>query len=187
MKRLFLLFTLVVFALCANAQSVTKFLGIPVDGTEYAFKNKLKAKGFKDSKLIGGALEGEFNGEDVYVSVQTQGGKVQRVIVSDRDYRDEGQIRIRFNKLLDQFSRNEKYFTDYRNEYLVDSDDLSYEMSVNNKQFQAAFYQKANETSTLANSSYRLVWFAVTRNPLLGFGIAIYYENRLNEADGSDL
>ena len=112
---------------------------------------------------------------------------MQRVIVSDRDYRDEGQIRIRFNKLLDQFSRNEKYFTDYRNEYLVDSDDLSYEMSVNNKQFQAAFYQKANETSTLANSSYRLVWFAVTRNPLLGFGIAIYYENRLNEADGSDL
>lgn len=103
MKRLFLLFTLVVFALCANAQSVTKFLGIPVDGTEYAFKNKLKAKGFKDSKVVDGALEGEFNGEDVYVSVQTQSGKVWRISVLDKTFRNETQIRIRFNNLLDMF------------------------------------------------------------------------------------
>ena len=186
MKRLFLLFTLVVFALCANAQSVTKFLGIPVDGTEYAFKNKLKAKGFKDSKVVDGALEGEFNGEDVYVSVQTQSGKVWRVSVMDKTFRDETQIRIRFNNLLDMFYSNKKYLSHPNNEFLSQMEDIEYEIAVHNKQYQAVFYQQLEEDSLL-NSYDRTVWFRIGGKSYPGYVIVLYYENNLNEADGSDL
>lgn len=187
MKRLFLLFTLVVFALCANAQSVTKFLGIPVDGTEYAFKNKLKAKGFKTSRYATDALEGEFNGEEVFVSVQTKSGKVWRVAVMDKVARSEVQIKIRFNNLLEQFFRNKKYFSHPENIYITDSERIGYEILINKKQYQGAFYQKEGEVSSLEDSLSRSVWFTIGQDDYGEYRIVIFYENRLNEADGSDL
>ena len=72
MKRLFALVALCLLSIVAFAQKdVTKFLGIPVDGTKTQMIQKLKAKGFvyNQQKDI---LKGEFNGEQVEISVQTQ-------------------------------------------------------------------------------------------------------------------
>lgn len=89
-------------------KDVTEFLGIPVDGTKQQMIENLKAKGFVyDSKED--LLSGEFNGEDVSISIQTQGNKVWRVVVIDKIPRDETQIKIRFNKLVRQFENNESY------------------------------------------------------------------------------
>lgn len=99
-----LLFSAVLYA----QKDVTEFLGIPVDGTKQQMIENLKAKGFVyDSQAD--VLSGEFNGEDVSISIQTQGNKVWRVVVIDKISRDETQIKIRFNELVSQFENNESY------------------------------------------------------------------------------
>ncbi len=99
-----LLFSAVLYA----QKDVTEFLGIPVDGTKQQMIENLKAKGFVyDSQAD--VLSGEFNGEDVSISIQTQGNKVWRVVVIDKIPRDETQIKIRFNKLVRQFENKESY------------------------------------------------------------------------------
>lgn len=99
-----LLFSAVLYA----QKDVTEFLGIPVDGTKQQMIENLKAKGFVyDSQAD--VLSGEFNGEEVSISIQTQGNKVWRVTVVDENYRDETQIKIRFNKLVRQFENKESY------------------------------------------------------------------------------
>lgn len=99
-----LLFSAVLYA----QKDVTEFLGIPVDGTKQQMIENLKAKGFVyDSKED--VLSGEFNGEEVFIQVQTQGNKVWRLAVIDKSFRNETQIKIRFNNLVRQFVKNESY------------------------------------------------------------------------------
>lgn len=148
MKRLFTLVALCMLSVATFAQKdVTKFLGIPVDGTKTQMIQKLKAKGFvyNQSKDL---LKGEFNGEQVEISVQTQGNKVWRLAVSDVKGRDEGQIKIRYNKLINQFKNNENYMEISENEVLSEDEDIQYKMIVDNKQYQTAFYQVPNIDST---------------------------------------
>ncbi len=144
MKRLFTLVALCMLSVATFAQKdVTKFLGIPVDGTKTQMIQKLKAKGFvyNQSKDL---LKGEFNGEQVEISVQTQGNKVWRLAISDVKGRDEGQIKIRYNKLINQFKNNENYMEISENEVLSEDEDIQYKMIVDNKQYQTAFYQVPN-------------------------------------------
>lgn len=148
MKRLFTLVALCMLSVATFAQKdVTKFLGIPVDGTKTQMIQKLKAKGFvyNQSKDL---LKGEFNGEQVEISVQTQGNKVWRLAISDVKGRDEGQIKIRYNKLINQFKNNENYMEISENEVLSEDEDIQYKMIVDNKQYQTAFYQIPNIDST---------------------------------------
>lgn len=148
MKRLFTLVALCMLSVATFAQKdVTKFLGIPVDGTKTQMIQKLKAKGFtyNQQKDI---LKGEFNGEQVEISVQTQGNKVWRLAISDVKGRDEGQIKIRYNKLINQFKNNENYMEISENEVLSEDEDIQYKMIVDNKQYQTAFYQVPNIDST---------------------------------------
>ena len=110
---------LLCISMSVSAQlGVTKFLGIPVDGYKNEMIKKLKAKGFTDSVLGNDMLEGEFNGEKVYLSVVTNNNKVYRIAVIDQNPRGETDIKIRFNDLCDQFQNNAKYtpmsYTDYK-------------------------------------------------------------------------
>lgn len=153
MKRLFTLVALCMLSVATFAQKdVTKFLGIPVDGTKTQMIQKLKAKGFvyNQSKDL---LKGEFNGEQVEISVQTQGNKVWRLAVSDVKGRDEGQIKIRYNKLISQFKNNENYMSLSENEPLSEDEDIGYNILAYNKQYQVAFYQTPNIDSAQASQS----------------------------------
>ena len=144
MKKL--IFTLLIsfFALNAVAQKdVTKFLGIPVDGTKAEMIRKLKAKGFKSTTYDRGILEGEFNGYDVRIHIVTTNNKVSRIMVCDKNNVDESTIRIRFNNLCYQFNNNSKYIT-FKDFTIPDSEDISYNISVNNKRYEAIFYQLIN-------------------------------------------
>ena len=90
-------------------QNVTKFLGIPVDGSKADMIQKLKEKGFTYNTTTD-RLEGVFNGEKVHILIQTNKNKVWRIAVIDQITRDEGQIKIRYNLLCQQFKDNPKYF-----------------------------------------------------------------------------
>lgn len=139
-----------VFAEAAKSD-VTTFLGIPVDGTVSSMKQKLIRKGFVPKKVgTKEFLEGEFNGTDVRVYIVTNNNKVWRIMLADKNCVDEAQIKIRFNILVSQFVNNKRYIP--RHKYtLSDEEDISYEMTVHNKDYIACFFQAPNwESHTLA-------------------------------------
>ena len=141
-KKLFIIFVAVCMAVSGMAQTYpTKFLGIPIDGTKASMIQKLQAKGFTYDKAHD-CLTGQFNGSSVHVYVVTNGNKVWRIMVADANRFSEGEIRIRFNDLLRQFRKNQKYIPlndkDYR---LSENEDISYEMTINNKRYSAEFLQ----------------------------------------------
>lgn len=142
MKKLLSLVLLLACSAVSYAQNeVTQFLGIPVDGSKSEMIQKLKAKGFRyDSELD--CLKGEFNGRDSYISVVTNNNKVYRIMVRDVTSSSESDIRIRFNTLCRQFENNKKYQSLSSESYIIPEDEnISYEMSVNKKRYQASYFQ----------------------------------------------
>lgn len=125
-----------------NKTEVTKFLGIPVDGTKNQMIQKIKAKGFTYNQKQD-RLKGKFNGRDVYVSVVTNKNKVWRIMVQDVVPSSETDIKIRFNELCRQFSENEKYVPqNLTGNYEIESDeDISYNITVRNKRYEAGYFQ----------------------------------------------
>lgn len=55
-------------------------------------------------------------------------------------------IQIRFNRLIQQFEKNPKYMS-LGNELIPDDEDISYNISVKNKRYEAIFYQQPAELS----------------------------------------
>lgn len=186
------LFTLF-FSLSLSAQNeVTKFLGIPVDGTKSAMIQKLQAKGFRYNSTLD-RLNGEFNGTDVSLSILTNNNKVWRIAIhEDYSTSSENSIKNRFNNLCRQFEKNEKYISaTLSDQSILDSEDISFQMSVYDKKYQALYYQygsqKTDDFSSMVDGlTKRSVWFQIVK--LYGdYSIMIYYDNEFNHADGEDL
>ena len=199
MKKFFVLSFFLAFSAPLFAQvEVTKFLGIPVDGKKEDFISRLTEKGFSIVSDTDGILEGEFNGKNVYVAVQTNNRKVWRIGVIDKNGCDETQIKINFNNLCLQFEENSKYIGS-RNQTISEDEDIDYEMSVHNKRYEAVFYQKSQEKNEeengdtaeeiLKGTMNRLVWFMIAESPLRygKYIIEMFYENGYNKANGEDL
>ncbi|MBQ3733768.1 MAG: hypothetical protein II859_07395 [Bacteroidales bacterium] len=195
MKNLFavIIASLVSVALFAQ-NDVTTFLGIPVDGTKSAMIQKLKAKGFTYDATYD-MLEGEFNGQPVYVYLVTDNNKVYRICVFDKNETSQSQIKIRFNTLCHQFERNGKYLPVKDNQEIDESEDISYEMLVHQKEYQASFYQVGpggvesfynKSLEEIEQLSNKVVWFAISER----YGkyiIVMYYDNYKNQSNGEDL
>lgn len=179
---------------------------------------KLKAKGYTSSPLDKDVLVGEFNGADVNIHVVTNNNKVYRIMICDVNNIDERAIQIRFNRLCEQFVNNSKYSSLPLEEYMIpDDEDISYEITVHKKRYEAVFYQKTDETfmakqieaafpqytkEQLANPSEELraemvnfVTQYISKkavwfmiNERLGkYCITMYYDNEYNNANGEDL
>lgn len=179
-KGLSLAFLLMLSVAIYAQKQITKFMGIPVDGSKTAMIQKLKNKGFvyyAERDL----LEGEFNGEKVIVSPVMNNNKVYRIAVGDINGRDETQIRLRFNRLLNQFINNKKY-VQLAGRELTEEDDIHYDLSIKNKQISATFAQLPEDNDL----EKRQVWFTI--DYLNGsYRICIYYDNVFNQANGEDL
>ena len=125
MKKIFSVLLLLLLSISIYAQqNVTKFLGIPVDGSKAAMIQELRAKGFTYN-ILTDCLEGEFNGENVYILIQTNKNKVWRIIVYEKTRRDERQIKIQYNKLFQQFEDNSKYTISETSHKLSDNENIS--------------------------------------------------------------
>ncbi|WP_195258461.1 hypothetical protein [Phocaeicola vulgatus] len=150
MRRILSVAILLVISVSLFAQKdVTKFMGIPIDGFKPEMIQKLKEKGFVSSASDKNILEGEFNGSQVTIHVVTTNNKVSRIGISDVNYVDETDIRIRFNRLCQQFKSNSKY-TSLDDYTIPEDEDISYEMKVNNKRYEAVFYQNPVITDSIA-------------------------------------
>lgn len=212
MKRIIMLFVALAASTLMFAQSeVLKFLGIPIDGPKSSMIEALKAKGFEYLKVDGNdVLIGDFNGRKSNIYIHTNRNVVDRVYVCYNTNVSESQIKIDYNNLISQFQRSEKYFELIPNVPLSDEEDISYEMSVHNKNYDAVFclkpvftdeekqmIQDANE-GKVSNEDYLKVaemiqskiignvWFRIQEH-YGEYGIEIYYDNLLNRADGEDL
>ena len=197
MRKFLTLLAMIAISASVFAQKeVTKFMGIPVDGSPTEMIKKLKAKGFTTDEdfmqaiKLGGVdwdgpewLIGRFNGEKVRVSLHVEQNKVWRIYLSDKDNRDETQIRIRFNTLVRQFEGNGKYVPYFDEQTIADDEDISSQMTMNKKQYQAAFLQKGEDGTV---DEKRMVWFTIRRYSGKYY-IAMFYDNKYNRADGSDL
>ena len=131
------LLALIPFIGLGQNNGALKFLGIPIDGTEAQFAAKLRAKDFTYNSA-NKTYRGQFNGKDVDVFIHTNHGLVDRVYVSFPKINEES-IRVEYNRLLNQFKENSKYMDFSMNESIPEEDDISYEMSVKNKRYQAIF------------------------------------------------
>ena len=161
MKRIFLFYIMAIMAISMSAQNdVTTFLGIPVDGFKSEMKQKLVSKGFVPKKVgTNEFLEGEFNGCDVNVYICTNNNKVYRIMLGDKNTVDEAQIKIRFNNLVSQFENNKRY-TSLDKFTLSDEEDISYEMTVHNKSYEALFFQVPN-MENMEMMVMKPVWFKI--------------------------
>ena len=173
------------FASFAQNKDVTTFLGIPVDGTVSSMKQKLVSKGFVPKKVgTNEFLEGEFNGCDVNVYICTNNNKVYRIMLGDKNTVDEAQIKIRFNNLVSQFENNKRY-TSLDKFTLSDEEDISYEMTVHNKSYEALFFQVPN-MENMEMMVMKPVWFKICES-YGEYYICMYYDNIYNQANGEDL
>ena len=196
MRKFLTLLAMIAISASVFAQKeVTKFMGIPVDGSPTEMVKKLKTKGFKTDEgfmrdvkqgLIdwdgSEVLIGHFNGERVVVFLEVEQNKVWRIYLAENKARDETQIKIRFNTLVRQFENNDKYVYFYE-QTIADDEDISYQMTVNKKQYKAIFAQKGEDGTV---DEKRFVWFTIIQRSE-GYYIAMFYDNEYNKADGSDL
>ena len=145
MKKIYITFFFLFCVIIANAQKdVTKFLGIPVDGSKSEMRRKLISKGFTPKTVLGEErLEGEFNGIDVYVMIGTNNKKVWRIAVVDQSSMDEKDIKNRFNRLVSQFKKNERYIVSSKDFTIPEEENVKHEY--HRKTYEAVFYQKPDE------------------------------------------
>lgn len=195
MKKLVSILVMMLCAMSISAQEkvVTKFLGIPVDGYKAEMRKKLISKGFTPKTVQGSEFfEGEFNGHDVRVYIVTNNNKVWRIMLCDKNTCGETDIKIRFNNLCRQFEKNERYFMpeDFT---IPEDEDISYEMTVKNKRYQALFFQVNRAILTVEEAKKeseeimkRPVWFMISES-YGSYYITMYYDNEYNHSDGEDL
>lgn len=177
MKRILLFFLLVTMSIAGFSQNTIKFLGIPIDGTKKEMISKLEAKGYKYDYSLE-MLKGEFNGKDVCISVQTVNNRVWRIALMDANSTNDANIKVRFNNLFDQFLGNGKYTLEH-GEKLTDEDNISYEMTVHKKRYEASF-------RLVDESINGLVWYVI-EGQYGNYRLLLFYENLDNAANGDDL
>lgn len=192
---------LIVAASFAQPQDVTKFLGIPVDGSKAEMIQKLKDKGYVYNSELD-CLEGEFNGREVRIYVGTNNNKVYRIMIQDAVPSSEGDIKIWFNDLCRQFEANGKYWSP-SNYALSEEENISYEMAAHNKRYQAVYCQfdvwgamreylsntgaYPSAAAIMERAMKRSVWFMIRQYDSSRFVIVMFYDNEYNQADGEDL
>jgi hypothetical protein len=156
LKKIIQIFILLVLQIALYGQKdVTQFFDIPVDGFKPEMIKKLKSKGYTINRYNEDMLDGEFNGTDVNIGIATNNNRVWRIAVIDANYTDETNIKIRFNNLIGQFMNNERYVTESDStlaEYTIpEEENISYEILVNKKRYQAVFYQKSIAFNSLTD------------------------------------
>jgi len=152
-------------------KDVTQFLGIPVDGSKNEMIDKLKSKGFTIGTENKDVLVGQFNGSNVLVNVVTNNNKVCRIMVTDVVNMNAGDIKIRFNTLCRQFQDNKKYIAaslSSPNYILSENEDISYEISIHKKRYEATFFQlpSNSDSTTVSKEIQSFVFSKYTKEQL---------------------
>lgn len=88
---------------------------------------------------------------------------------------------------MQQFENNPRYYSYIDNQMISEDEDITYQISIKEEQYQATFYQKAkNKDEADLNKT---VWFKISEasGEYKKYVISMHYENGYNEANGQDL
>ncbi len=157
-KAFLSLVTALIISVNAFAQKdVTKFLGIPVDGTKEEMIRQLKEKGFRQSPYDNEVLTGEFNGMIVDLYISTNKGNVFRICVTSPTYNNELEVKLAFNNLCRQFENNSNYLSD-KSYQIPDNADIWHEIMINKARFEASYYQapELNDPTALSDKIFQM-------------------------------
>lgn len=179
-KRSLLLLMLLLSVPSFAQDCVTKFMGIPVDGTKEGMISALENKGFM--RLNEDGLLGDFNGERSMVVVRTNKERVCAVVVAPILSIDKSSVSLVFNTLFSQLDNNPKYKW-FRGKKISDKEDVDYEMSVHDKLYSAWFFQVDDCLEQVQNKRVSLTVNRVDG----GFCVVISHINGGNLSYGEDL
>ena len=165
---------------------IVKFLGHPVDGSKSKMEAHLRNKGFiQDS--YSDFWEGDFNGSNVDIYINTYKNKVNSIIVL---FPERGKVAIinEYNNLLRQFKDNSKYseMEPYTNTEIPKNENILYEMSINDKAYEATFFLE-EEMETMCPYFYNNVEFKIFQEDNEKYRIVLYYNHFRNFPKGEDL
>lgn len=151
MKKIITAILIALLSITTFAQKdVTKFLGIPVDGTKAEMIRKLKAKGFQEMPYSDGVLEGEFNGKTVNIYIATNSNKVWRIMIVDKYSIDKENIISRYNQLLSQFENKPSKYTKIIGDKFtftsLDFHEKIFNYYISNNKFTAGFIQESEQS-----------------------------------------
>ena len=180
LKRGLLLLMFLVSVPTFAQDCVTKFMGIPVDGTKEEMISALEKKGFM--RINEDGLLGDFNGERSMEVVRTNKERVCAVVVAPIMSIDKTSVPLVFNGLFNQLESNSKYKW-FRGKMIFDKEDVDYEMSVHDKLYQAWFFQVDDCSEQVQNKRVSLTVNRVEG----GFCVVISYINGGNLSYGDDL
>lgn len=179
MKKILFILSFMIMTLMSFSQ--VNFMGIPVDGFNYEVTPQLKAKGFKYNSEFD-CLTGQWNGKNVYLYIVTNHDKVYRICLIEKNKtNDKSEIINRFNSLFNQFNNSSKYLL-IHGEKIEQTENISYEMHINNKRYEAAFKQGGG----IGFFNLNTVWFTISEY-YGDYFLCIYYDNELNAPHGEDL
>lgn len=152
MEKLAISIVLSTISILNRQKDVTRFLEIPIDGEKLEVVNKLKEKGFVPCQGDD-ILEGKFKGSDVYLYIATNDkDKVCRIIVRDKNFVGEEEIKERFNTLCNKFKYASHYIS-FMNFDIPRGENISNEISENKKEYRAIFFQTLQKTDILKINS----------------------------------
>lgn len=138
MKKILMMLFLMLTSIVSIAQNPFMFMGVPIDGNKAQFVKELSKVYSYYSETD--SFEGRFNGRSSWISVRENHGKVDRIMVMDAIGSSETDIRISYNNLLQKFNSNPKFFAVNDNQPIPEGEDISYEMMINNKKYEASYH-----------------------------------------------
>ena len=147
MKKALLILSLflVTSATLFAQQDITKFMGIPVDGTKSEMIEKLKAKGFTPSADNKEMMNGTFYGSKVNLFIKTNQDKVYNITVIDEELANEASVKARFNNLCRLFTKHHSYQVmlpvPYDKYIIPEHESITAEIKENGKVYEALFFQ----------------------------------------------
>ena len=139
------------------------------------------------------------------IQIHESQGKVDQIIVTDEKPSDRADIIKRFNNLLSQFQRNQKYVQFDKTAPIPLDTDIYNEIRINHKVYDGVFYLKSilkTNVSDGSNSPLDVKYtedYNLTKDSAIGsatmsiteqygkFYIRINYDNLLNTPKGEDL
>lgn len=131
-------YTFVSSGLVETDESVLKFMDVPIDGLKSQMIVELEDKGFRGD--LSGKMTGMFNGEKVSLSISTNHGLVDGVMVEYPRCERSNDTRVKYNVLLSRFNRNAKYVSVSPRAEIPAGEDILNNIGRNSKYYDAVYF-----------------------------------------------
>ena len=137
MKRILNIIMMTMLALTTQAQqSITEFMGIPVDGSKTSLIKKLKNKGVVNMQCI-------MDNIDYNIKIYDHKGKVYRISLIEKKGTDDPCVAVKkYNDLVTRYKNDTRDYTEYEsNDLIREANSQRYKRFISEGFYYAEFFQ----------------------------------------------